>query len=88
MWDEMRQWLESEEETDIPDSDTLQADLTAPGYKYTSSTQKQLEKKDDIKKRIGRSPDEGDAAALTFAEPVKIQTGGTNKRRRRSGMAA
>lgn len=87
MWDEVRKWLESEEATEIPDKDTLQADLTAPGYKYTSTTQKQLEDKTEIKKRIGRSPDEGDAAALTFAEPVRIQKSGSSRRRRRSGMA-
>ena len=70
MWDNMRIWLESEEETDIPDDDLLHADLVAPGFKYTSSTQKILEPKVDIKKRIGKSPDAGDALALTFAEPV------------------
>jgi len=84
----LRKWLESEEETEIPDVDTLQADMTSPGYKYTSSTQKQLEAKEDIKKRIGRSPDEGDAAALTFAEPVKVTTSGSSRKRRRTGMAA
>ena len=87
MWDEIRKWLESDEEVQLPDVDTLQADLTAPGYKYTSTTQKQLEPKEDIKKRIARSPDEGDGLALTFAEPVQIVKT-RSKRRRRSGMAA
>jgi len=87
MWDEARKWLESEEEVQIPDVDTLQADLCAPGFKYTSTTQKQLEAKVDIKKRIGRSPDEGDAFALTFAEPVQVVKTSI-KRRRSSGMAA
>jgi len=72
MWCEMNDWLESEEETQIPDSDYLQSDLVAPGFKYTSLTQKILEKKEDIKSRTGKSPDGGDAAALTFAEPVGI----------------
>ena len=72
MWGEMRDWLESEEETEIPDDDYLQADLVAPGYKYTSLTQLQLEKKEEIKKRTGKSPDAGDALALTFAEPVRV----------------
>ena len=87
MWDGVRIWLESEEEVQIPDEDILQADLTAPGYKYTSSTQKLLEPKEDIKKRIGKSPDAGDALALTFAEPVRVVKSGSSKRRRRSGMA-
>ena len=30
----------------------------------------QLESKDEIKKRLGRSPDKADAFVLTFAEPV------------------
>ena len=71
MWGEMKAWLESEAETQIPDEDYLQADLVAPGYKYTSLTQLQLEAKVDIKKRTGKSPDGGDALALTFAEPVQ-----------------
>jgi len=87
MWDGIREWLDSEEEVELPDSDALQADLTAPGFKYTSTTQKQLEPKTDIKKRIGKSPDEGDALALTFAEPVQIQKSGASTRRRRTGMA-
>ena len=29
-----------------------------------------LEEKDEVKKRLGRSPDKADALALTFAEPV------------------
>ena len=29
-----------------------------------------MEDKEELKKRIGRSPDKGDALALTFAEPV------------------
>lgn len=72
MWGEMKFWLESDEITQIPDEDYLQADLVAPGYKYTSLTQLQLEKKEDIKKRTGKSPDGGDALALTFAEPVQV----------------
>jgi len=88
MWDTLREWLESDEEVQIPDLDTLQADMTSAGFKYTSTTQKQLEPKEDIKKRIGKSPDEGDAAALTFAEPVKIIKSSSSRRRLRSGMAA
>ena len=72
MWCEMNEWLKSEEETQIPDDDYLQSDLVAPGFKYTSLTQIILEKKEDIKSRTGKSPDAGDALALTFAEPVRI----------------
>lgn len=73
MWGEMKDWLESEMETQIPDDDYLQSDLVAPGFKYTSLSQLQLERKEDIKKRINKSPDAGDALALTFAEPVAVE---------------
>lgn len=55
----------------IPADDTeLGEDLEAPEYGYDNSDRVQLEHKDDIKLRIGRSPDTGDALALTFAHPV------------------
>ena len=74
MWGDMNKWLKSVMETEIPDEDYLQADLVSPGFMYTSNTQIQLESKKDIKKRIGKSPDGGDALALTFAEPVAVET--------------
>lgn len=43
---------------------------TAPSYSHTSNGQIQLDPKDKIKKETGKSPDSGDALALTFAEPV------------------
>ena len=55
----------------IPDLDTLHADLTGLKYSYDSNTRLRLEKKEDMKKRGLRSPDEGDALALTFALPVR-----------------
>jgi len=45
----------------LPPSDTLTGDLTAPHWKVTSTGRIQIESKDDIRKRIGRSTDEGDA---------------------------
>jgi hypothetical protein len=54
----------------IPDSDALAADLTAAGYKYDSQGRVQIESKDDVRKRLGASPDEADAVALTFAQPI------------------
>jgi hypothetical protein len=52
----------------IPDSDSLHADLTGPGYKYDSSGRLVLEAKEDMRKRGMPSPDEGDAMALCFSE--------------------
>jgi hypothetical protein len=53
----------------LPDSDSLQADLTSCGYRYDSSGRLLLESKQDLRKKGIPSPDEGDAVALTFAEP-------------------
>lgn len=71
MWGLMREWLRDPNGVEIPDSDELQADLTAPSFKYDSEQRVVLEKKEDIKKRGLRSPDVGDALALTFAFPVR-----------------
>lgn len=74
MWGKSKEWLEEPGGVDIPDSDALQADAMAPGYKYDSLTRLVLESKDDIRKRGLRSPDEWDAVALTFAEPVMFDS--------------
>lgn len=70
MWDELRRWLEATPAAKIPEDDTLFAELCAVNKKYDSRGRLQLEEKDEIKKRLGRSPDMADALALTFAEPV------------------
>lgn len=70
MWGRSKEWLEEPGGVDVPDTDALQADACAPGYKYDSLTRLILESKEDIRKRGLRSPDEWDAVALTFAEPV------------------
>ena len=70
MWGNSKDWLDEPAGVDIPDSDTLQTDACAPAYKYDSLTRVILESKEDIRRRGHRSPDEWDAVALTFAEPV------------------
>jgi hypothetical protein len=45
-------------------------DACGPGYSYDSTTRLMLEKKEDMRRRGVPSPDEWDAVALTFAEPV------------------
>lgn len=70
MWKRSKEWLEDVGEAQIPDLDSLQADACAPGYKFNMYGQLLLESKQDIKARGHRSPDEWDAIALTFAEPV------------------
>lgn len=53
----------------LPDSESLQSDICAAGYKYDSAGRLLLESKVDIRKRGLPSPDEGDACALCFSEP-------------------
>ncbi len=65
-WDRMREWFLQDMPVEIPDSDELQTDLTALGYKYDSSDRLLIESKDDAKKRGCLSPDTSDALMLTF----------------------
>lgn len=48
----------------LPDDRKLAADLTNVEYSYDSRGRIKLESKSEIKKRIGRSPDRGDALAI------------------------
>jgi len=71
IWGEMAEWITDESmPPDIPDSDEIQADLCASPYDRDSNDRRVLWSKDKIKEKYGFSPDYGDAAALTFAEPV------------------
>jgi hypothetical protein len=70
MWMKSKDWLEDLGGAQIPDSDALQADACGPTYTYDSNTRLVLEKKEDMRRRGVPSPDEWDAVALTFAEPV------------------
>ena len=70
MWMKSKQWLEDPAGAQIPDSDPLQADACGPSYRYDSNTRLHLESKEDMRRRGLSSPDEWDAVALTFAEPV------------------
>ena len=71
MWDDMRVWLEG---ADIPNDSALIRDMTTPDYFYNKTTgKKQLESKEDLKKRLGRSPDKADSLAISFAYPVVKQ---------------
>lgn len=68
MWFATAEWLQSGGA--IPNSMNLKQDLATPIYWYDAQGRKQLEPKEDIKKRGLPSPDIGDALALTFAHPV------------------
>ena len=68
LWQNMKNALE-EGRFELPDSDSLQADLVSPAYKYDSAGRLLLESKQDMRKRGVPSPDEADAVALCFSEP-------------------
>jgi hypothetical protein len=50
----------------LPPDDLLIGDLTAPHWKVQSGGNIQVESKDDIKKRLGRSTDSGDAVVMAW----------------------
>jgi hypothetical protein len=71
MWARVRDWVR--EGGAIPNQPNLKTDLCAPTFSFLSNGKIRLEKKEDVKERIGRSTDLGDALALTFAYPVSRQ---------------
>lgn len=55
----------------VPDDPALKVELCSPTYSHDNVRGvMKLESKDDIKARMGKSPDRADALALTFAYPV------------------
>lgn len=63
---------------ELPPDDLLKADLTTPKYSHMSGGMIRVEPKDDVMKRLGRSPDTGDALAGTEAvnvSPMPVDIG-------------
>lgn len=71
IWGLMDEWLNDELPVSIPDDDNLHADLMGPRFKYDSNHNKVLEDKESMRNRNVRSPNDADALALTFSEPVE-----------------
>lgn len=78
MWQRMKDWLA--EGGAIPNDAILKTDLSAPTYTFDAANHMKLERKEDIKKRLARSPDLADALALTFAEAVAPGVGAFSHR--------
>lgn len=77
MWGELAEWMKDENlEVQIPDDDEIQADLCASPYDRDSHDRIILWRKEKIRSDYGFSTDEGDALALTFAEPVVYNSWG------------
>ena len=69
MWTNMRSWMVHGA---VPDEDVIEQDLTGVEYGYAADqTSILLEKKEHMRKRGLASPDDADALACTFAEPVQ-----------------
>lgn len=69
-WWSLREALDpaSGSELELPDDDQLLGDLTAAHWTIRSGGLIQLEAKTEIRKRLGRSPDAGDAVVMAFWE--------------------
>lgn len=65
-WWGMRELLEPPSNVALPPDDVLVGDLTAPKWREMAGGRIQVESKDDIRKRLGRSPDRGDAVVMAF----------------------
>jgi len=90
IWLEASRWMKGAllQDFTIDQDYTIVDDLITTNYAYNKRDAMQLEAKELIKSREGRSPDVGDALALTFAFPSlatrprkKIKTTYTNSRK-------
>jgi hypothetical protein len=78
----MKDWLlHGAIETD----EKMAADLAGPEYLINRNNLLVLESKADMQKRGQASPDDGDALALSFAQPVAPRKSKSRTRRRHSG---
>ena len=71
LWFKARDWLDARD-CRLPDDDAFKQDLATPRYKFSSSGKRQIESKEEIKKRGAPSPDLADAFVLTFASDSVI----------------
>lgn len=70
MYGAVRDWLQKGGCLPMDEKEKgLAEQLSAPTYTYAQETKLQLEAKKDIRRRLGLSPDDADALAITFAEP-------------------
>lgn len=99
-WWKFREELDPDQEGGsaiaLPPDPELRADLTAPTWELTTQGIL-IESKDDLRKRLGRSPGKGDAVVMCLSEggqaakrqaqakagPIKVNVGRTSQKRRR-----
>jgi hypothetical protein len=75
-WWKLRERLDPANGADValPTDDLLTGDLTAPHWRVTSTGKIQVESKDEIRARLGRSTDDGDAVVMAFYEDPEVAT--------------
>jgi hypothetical protein len=76
-WWSLRELLDPAQEHSIalPPDDMLTGDLTAPRWRMSSGGKILLEAKDDLRKRLGRSTDDGDAVVMAFWQSLALVGG-------------
>ena len=67
LWFGARAWLA--DGGTLPKDSKLEADLVAPRYGFTPDGRFKVESKDEMRKRLGRSPDRGDAFCMAVYHP-------------------
>lgn len=78
LWWNMREWFRLGTGA-VLDNDDVRGDCVAPRYFFSKAKQRiQLEPKDQIKKRRGRSTDFGDALALALWDSLGVQPFGVD----------
>lgn len=86
-WWNLREMLEpdSADPIALPPDDLLLGDLCAPRYRRVSGGRIQVESKDEIRKRLGRSTDRGDTVVQLFwpERPAVLDYARTGERRRK-----
>ena len=83
MWYEMSKWVKKGGA--LPPDPQLKKELTAPTYWLDLNGKLRVEEKDQIKKRLGFSPDRADALVLTFAFPEELSSGVSQNSGQKSG---
>ena len=71
----MRNWFRPNKsfksKISIPDDPILKRELSEIRYKYSSERKIKIEPKEEMKKRLGYSPDRADALALAFFDTAE-----------------
>ena len=76
MYVRLRDWAKARGQ--LPDDHKMKEDLLCPELKFFKG-RFNLESKEDIRKRLGRSPDRSDALAQTFADEERMVANNENK---------